>query len=186
MNIDSSSAAVVLENPKYPHNVGGALRACAAFGTPLLYWTGERVHFKQEHLPRPERTGHHRQSVRFAREPEALERLIARGLVPVAIELKPDAENLLFFAHPEKAAYVFGPEDGSLSRDTLRRCHRFAFVPTHYCLNLAATVNVVLYDRRVKAMLAGSEPVLPLSEMLRREMPEVAISGRVRDGFEGR
>lgn len=186
MNVRASEAAVVLENPKYPHNVGGALRACAAFGAPRLYWTGERVFFKPEHLPGPDPARQRRQSVRFAREPEALDRLIARGFVPVAVELKPDAENLVFFAHPEKAAYVFGPEDGSLSKDALRRCHRFVSVPTHYCLNLAATVNVVLYDRRVKAMLAGSEPVLPLSEMLRREMPEIAISGRVRDGFEGR
>jgi len=182
-NVDT---AVILENPKYPHNVGGALRACAAFGVPTLYWTGERVVFNPEHLPRPERMPHYKQSVRFAREPTALVQMIARGLTPVAVEIKSGAENLLFFAHPEKAAYVFGPEDGSLGKETLRRCHHVVFVPTHYCLNLAAAVNVVLYDRRVKAMLAGSEPIRSLTEMLQRELPELAISGRVRDGFEGR
>jgi len=28
-------------------------------------------------------------------------------LIPVAVEVKPNAENLLFFEHPEKAVYVF-------------------------------------------------------------------------------
>lgn len=166
--------------------MGGALRACAAFDVPRLYWTGERVVFNPEHLPRPERMPRYKQSVRFAWEPSALAQRIDGGLTPVAVELKAGAENLLFFAHPEKAAYVFGPEDGSLGKETLRLCHQFVFVPTHYCLNLAAAVNVVLYDRRVKAMLAGSEPIRPLTEMLRGDLPELAISGRVRDGFEGR
>ena len=34
--------------------------------------------------------------------------------VPVAIELRPNAEALPAFVHPEKALYIFGPEDGSI------------------------------------------------------------------------
>jgi tRNA(Leu) C34 or U34 (ribose-2'-O)-methylase TrmL len=181
-----AESAVVLENPKYPQNVGGALRACASFGIPEFYWSGERVIFNAQHLPRPERRKHYRQSVRFAQDQNALERLIERGGIPVAVEVKPNAENLLFFEHPEKAIYVFGPEDGSLSKEILQVCHRFVFIPTHYCLNLAAAINVVLYDRRIKAMSSGNEPILPLLDMLRPDLPELAISGRIRDGFEGR
>jgi tRNA(Leu) C34 or U34 (ribose-2'-O)-methylase TrmL len=32
--------AVVLIDPKFPHNVGNALRACAVFGATRLVWTG--------------------------------------------------------------------------------------------------------------------------------------------------
>lgn len=32
----------------------------------------------------------------------------------------------------------------------LTRCHRFVVIPSRSCLNLAASVNVVLYDRMVK------------------------------------
>jgi hypothetical protein len=46
-------------------------------------------------------------------------------------------------------------------------CHRFVVIPTHHCLNLAAAVNVVLYDRRLKRMLAGLEPLGPVRELLR-------------------
>jgi hypothetical protein len=34
------------------------------------------------------------------------------GVTPVAVELRPDAESLVTFEHPEEALYVFGPEDG--------------------------------------------------------------------------
>ena len=36
------------------------------------------------------------------------------GAVPVAVELVPGAEDITWFEHPENAAYVFGPEDGTL------------------------------------------------------------------------
>jgi hypothetical protein len=50
--------AVALINPKYPHNVGAALRACSCWGVGQLWWTGDRVALdvpKGERLPREER-----------------------------------------------------------------------------------------------------------------------------------
>jgi tRNA(Leu) C34 or U34 (ribose-2'-O)-methylase TrmL len=71
------------------------------------------------------------------------------------------------FEHPENALYVFGPEDGSLPKTVRLLCHRFVVIPTHHCLNLAAAVNVVLYDRRLKRHLVGVEPLGSMREMLR-------------------
>ena len=76
-------------------------------------------------------------------------------------------KSLVTFEHPEDALYVFGPEDGGLPRPVRLLCHRFVFLPTHHCLNLAAAVNVVLYDRRLKRQLAGREPLGPLGDLLR-------------------
>ena len=78
--------------------------------------------------------------------------------VPVAVELREGSTPLTFFEHPEKAVYVFGPEDGSLRPVQMRECYQFVVIPSAHCLNLAAAVNVVLYDRRVKRQLAGLEP----------------------------
>jgi tRNA(Leu) C34 or U34 (ribose-2'-O)-methylase TrmL len=178
--------AVILENPKYPQNVGGALRACAAFGASRLYWSGPRVVFNRKNLPRKEKGAHYRQSVQFEHDAEAAERLIGKGFTPVAVEFKAGAENLLYFEPDDRTVYLFGPEDGSLSREMLRQCRRFVFIPSHYCLNLAASVNVILFHHRMKRMLAGKEPILPLEDLVRRDLPELAISGRIRDGFEGR
>lgn len=46
--------------------------------------------------------------------------------------------------------YCFGPEDGSLSQSFLQQCDEAVFMPTIGSLNLAASVNVLLYDRVAK------------------------------------
>jgi len=60
------------------------------------------------------------------------------------------------FDHPANALYVFGPEDSSLSQELVDKSHHRVYVPTIGCMNLAASVNVVLYDRQAKLGLALS------------------------------
>lgn len=79
-----------------------------------------------------------------------LQQLIPYDAVPVAIDLVDGAESLIDFAHPIRAFYVFGPEDGTLGKDILSWCKHKVMVPTRNCMNLAASVNVVLYDRMAK------------------------------------
>jgi len=55
------------------------------------------------------------------------------------------------FVHPEKALYIFGPEDGTLSQSVIDEADHVVYIPTVGCMNLAATVNVVLYDRLAKS-----------------------------------
>ena len=38
--------AIIMYNPKYPHNVGTAVRACSIFGARTLLFTGERDSWK--------------------------------------------------------------------------------------------------------------------------------------------
>jgi tRNA C32,U32 (ribose-2'-O)-methylase TrmJ len=70
--------------------------------------------------------------------------------LPVAVEFIDGLIPLPKFIHPKSAFYIFGPEDQTLARDILERCKHVVMVPTAYCMNLAATVNVVLYDRLSK------------------------------------
>lgn len=70
--------------------------------------------------------------------------------VPVAVEIRRGAEPLNTFVHPERALYVFGPEDGGLTRVHLQECHRVVYIPTRHCLNLATAITTVLYDRALK------------------------------------
>jgi tRNA C32,U32 (ribose-2'-O)-methylase TrmJ len=86
--------------------------------------------------------------------------------VPVAVELRRGAELLPAFEHPERALYVFGPEDGNLTSAVLARCHRVVAIPTRHCVNLAAAVYLVLYDRMVKRQAGGLEPAVPLASAL--------------------
>lgn len=155
-----NECVVVLIDPKYPHNVGGALRAAACFGAHDLIWTGDRVPPPDvwpegARLPREERLRINKE-VRFQHLSRELEEPMwkarTHGLVPVCVERRPEAESLVDFVHPEDAIYVFGPEDGNVPKGWRHFCHRFVRIPTFNDgpLNLAAAVNVVLYDRLTK------------------------------------
>ena len=68
----------------------------------------------------------------------------------MAVELTDDAVDLPIFVHPERACYIFGPENGSISPEVLSRCNMSVKIPTTMSLNLGMTVNIVLYDRMAK------------------------------------
>ncbi len=68
----------------------------------------------------------------------------------VCVDLVEGACPLPEFEHPDNAIYVFGPEDGTINQQIIDRAEHVVYVPTIGCMNLAATVNVVLYDRLAK------------------------------------
>jgi tRNA(Leu) C34 or U34 (ribose-2'-O)-methylase TrmL len=150
-----AAPAVILADPKYPHNLGQVVRAASCFDVHQVWWSGQRVLKALEGLgriPREERMrGYADVSILHADRPlEAF-----KGVVPVCVELVPGAEDLTAFEHPENAVYVFGPEDGSVDQGTRRNCHRFVRIPTRHCTNLSAAVYLVLYDRYLKHVQRG-------------------------------
>ena len=83
------------------------------------------------------------------------------GVTPVAVELRPNAESLPQFTHPQNAVYIFGPEDGSIPQTVLAKCHRFVVIPTKHCVNLSSAGYIVLYDRLLKM-----DPQVTIQDML--------------------
>jgi tRNA(Leu) C34 or U34 (ribose-2'-O)-methylase TrmL len=156
---EGKTPAIALVNPKYPHNVGAAVRAASCFGAKQVWWTGERVRLDtKKRLPREERMKGY-QDVEMVHFDHVFEQF--PRVTPVAIELRPGSETLPLFEHPDNALYVFGPEDGSIPSVVLQHCHRFVVIPTRHCINLAAAVYLVLYDRLVK-----TTPALTITEAL--------------------
>jgi tRNA(Leu) C34 or U34 (ribose-2'-O)-methylase TrmL len=156
---DGIAPAVALVDPKFPHNVGAAVRAASCYGIRQVWFSGSRVQLRGprgHRLPREERMRGY-QEVEL-RQSEAFFDAFDRDVVPVAVEVRAGSESLIDFEHPEKALYVFGAEDGSLGKAVLRHCHRFVIIPTRHCTNLAAAVYTMLYDRHAKRVRAGLEP----------------------------
>lgn len=164
-------AAVLLVTPKTPYNVGSVIRACAIFGVPTLRWTGRRITQaegarmagqlytrRKSRLPREERMKDYTGVDWRETSGDVIGSFVAQGFTPVAVEVLEQAESLHEFEHPDRALYVFGPEDGTLGRSTLSVCHRFVRIPAanRTPLNLAAATNLVLYDRFVKTGLADA------------------------------
>ncbi len=151
----SNTPAIIMFNPKYPHNVGAAVRACSCFHSNTIIFTGNRVSLEPEgkkgyRLPREERMKGYKH-VQLVNDDYPFNRF-TKDVIPVAVELRPNAEELPQFVHPENAVYVFGPEDGSLPQIFLKHCQRFVVIPSPFCLNLAASIYVVLYDRMSKIL----------------------------------
>lgn len=72
---DGQTPAVVLVDPKYPHNVGAAVRAASCYGVGQVWFTGSRVRLVGERRyrwPREERMrGYQRVQLRHCDEPFA-------------------------------------------------------------------------------------------------------------------
>lgn len=139
----SGYAAIGLFHPKSDVNVGSVLRAAGCFGVSMVAVGGFRVRRVCTD------TGGVVRKIPVL-QVEDLRSVIPYDCVPVAVELLGNAQDLRDYVHPERAFYVFGPEDGSLGRKVTNWCRDTVMIPTIDCLNLAATVNVVLYDRLLK------------------------------------
>jgi tRNA(Leu) C34 or U34 (ribose-2'-O)-methylase TrmL len=175
--IRPAAPAIVLHMPKYPHNVGQIVRLASAYGIAQVWYSGDRIERALgDRLPREERMRRY-EDVALINHPDPLARLCDAlpGACPVAIELRPNSENLVDFIHPEPGAnapiYVFGPEDGSLPGSVVKRCHRFVVIPSYECLNLATSVATVLYDRMAK-MPAGERPAVRGRGPARADRPD--------------
>ena len=124
-------------------NVGGLLRAAHCYGARLIVVNGvfkrtaEDTTKAYRHIPMI--------------QAEDLLDATPYDCVPVAVDLIDGAVSLIDFKHPERAFYIFGPENGTLGRSVTDRCKHKVYIPTNFCMNLAATVNVVLYDRLAKS-----------------------------------
>ena len=95
----------------------------------------------------------------------------------VGVELLDEAVDLPSFRHPTRAAYVLGPERGSLSTHVLARCDHVVKIPTAFCVNLAMAGAIVMYDR-VRSL--GRFAPRPLTEGGAPTLPEHEHGGRRR------
>ena len=135
-----------LHLPKSPINVGSVLRAAGNYDANLVAITGQR------YAKAPTDTMKAYRRIPLVEVADLFD-VIPYDCVPVAVDLLEGAKCLFTYKHPERAYYIFGPEDGTLGRGITDRCRDKIYVPTNGCMNLAATVNVILYDRMAKAAI---------------------------------
>lgn len=151
--------SIGLINPKSAVNVASILRACGCFGASSVFYTGERFNHAQK----------------FNADTQKMRRIIptvgtddllamkAPDSASVVIELVEGAIPLPEFEHPDNAFYIFGPEDGTVSADIVDQADHVVYIPTTNSLNLAATANVVLYDRMSKSDYIASDELIRAS-----------------------
>ena len=138
-------ACIGLFRPKTAENVGAVLRAAHCYRAAQINIEGGRNDFLRHCTNTPMA---HRHTPTFL-VADVLDYIPFDAQV-VAVDLIDGAVPLPEFQHPQRAVYIFGPEDGTLGRRHTERAQHTVYIPTRSCMNLAATVNVVLYDRLAK------------------------------------
>lgn len=150
------TVSIGLLNPKSAVNVASILRAAGCYGVSSVFYTGQRYAYAKEF--NADTKGFHKQ-IPTIRIPDIAE-AVPEGATTVAIELVEGAVPLPEFVHPENAFYVFGPEDGSVGPEVLEWVDHVVYIPTFSCMNLAATANVVLYDRLAKSDFESGDALI--------------------------
>ncbi len=77
----------------------------------------------------------------------------------VGVELLDEAVDLPTFRHPLRAAYVLGPEKGSLSPELVARCDHIVKIPMKFCVNVGVAGALVIYDRMISLGRFAERPV---------------------------
>ncbi len=152
-----TSVRIGLIDPKSPTNVGAVMRAAGCYQVSAVRYTGTRYdRAARFHTD----TKNSSRNIPLTHVNDLLDDLPANTHI-VCVELVEGATALPAFQHPPHALYIFGPEDGSLSQELVDRADTVVYIPTIGCMNLAATVNVVLYDRLAKSGAAqGSDSLI--------------------------
>lgn len=141
-----ASVIIGLSNPKSPTNIGAVLRAAGCYKADAVIYTGTRYDKAAKFQTDTKKVA---QTIPLSGVESMLDNL-PQDMKIVCVDFAEGATLLPHFQHPEKAIYIFGPEDGSISQDVADRADHVVYVPTVGCMNLAASVNVVLYDRLAK------------------------------------
>ncbi|GLQ20611.1 RNA methyltransferase [Algimonas porphyrae] len=149
-----------------PHNLGVILRTAHAFGASFAFTIGSDL---DETSVRQTDTSGSATHLPYYRWPNFDPARFPEGCVLVGVELTDDAVDLPSFRHPLNAAYILGPEKGSLSRPVQDACAHIVKIPTAFCINVGLATALTLYDRSI---LFGGHAPRPLVQR-RRGQPGV-------------
>jgi tRNA G18 (ribose-2'-O)-methylase SpoU len=147
--------AIGVERISKPMNIGNLMRSAHGFGASFFFTidahenvTGVKSDTSKapDHLP-------------YYHWDNIDDMIIPEGSQLVGVELLDEAINLPSFRHPVRAAYVLGPERGSLSPELQARCDHIVKIPTSFCINVATAGAIIMYDRAINFGRFSDRPV---------------------------
>jgi tRNA G18 (ribose-2'-O)-methylase SpoU len=163
-----------VEHISKPMNVGNLFRSAHAFSADFVFAIAPAVDLAAIQKSDTSRTAKHLPLYEFA-SPAAM--TLPRGCQLVGVELLDDASDLPSFTHPERAAYILGPEKGSLSPEVTALCDHVVKIPTKFCVNVGIAGAILMYDRLLTRGRFAPRPAAPGGPVA--ELPPHVHGGRV-------
>ena len=134
-------------------NLGAVMRTAHAFGASFAFTIDAHHRAREVAFADTSKSESHMPLYRW----KTLEEMqLPKGCALVGVELDDNAVDLPKFRHPLCAAYLLGPEKGSLSDAAKARCAHLVKIPTRFCVNLSVAAALVMYDRTLA--LGGFPP----------------------------
>lgn len=161
-----------VEGINKPMNVGNLFRSAHAFGAGFVFTVAATYEEKEGGKADTSATTG---QVPFYAFPSVEALLLPKGCALVGVELTPDAVDLPSFCHPRRAAYVLGPERGSLSPAMTRRCEFVVRIPAAFCVNVGIAGAIVMYDRMIALGRYPARPLVPGGKI--EPLPDHAYGG---------
>ncbi|MCM0020878.1 MAG: RNA methyltransferase [Tagaea sp.] len=147
-----------VEGISKPMNLGALARTAHAFGASFVFTVAAA--FDRREANRAD-TSDSAASVPIYDWATLADLRLPVGCDLVGIELAPDAIELPSFRHPRAAAYILGPERGSLSPEATALCAHVVKIPMKFCVNVALAGGLVMYDRVLSLGKHAPRPVGP-------------------------
>jgi tRNA G18 (ribose-2'-O)-methylase SpoU len=138
--------AVGVEGISKSMNVGSLLRSAHAFGASFMFTVAAVYDREEGDLADTSHAQGHTPLYSFDSVDDMV---LPRGCQLVGVEITDDAIALPSFRHPQQAAYVFGPERGSLSTAMVDRCKHVVQIPARFSFNVGIAGALVMYDRLI-------------------------------------
>lgn len=153
--------AIGVEGVSKSGNLGALFRSAHAFGASFVFAVDPGVEVSALDMREMARvdTSAAADHLPLYTYPAVAAFALPRGCQLVGVELTDDAIDLPSFRHPLRAAYVLGPERGSLSPAMLARCAHVVKIPTRFCVNLAVAGALAMYDRMIALGRFAERPV---------------------------
>jgi len=124
-------------------NLGNLMRSAHGFGAAFTFTIGATYQAMEARADTSKGQWH----LPHYNWPGLDDMALPAGCRLVGVELIEGAIDLPSFRHPRRAAYVLGPERGSLSDALVARCDYVVKIPTSFCVNVAMAGAIVMYDR---------------------------------------
>jgi tRNA G18 (ribose-2'-O)-methylase SpoU len=156
--------AVGVEGISKSFNLGNLVRTSHAFGASFFFTINASVNYAEI---KSSDTSHADIHLPFYAHKNLAEFSLPKDCSLVGVELLDDAVDLPSFRHPLRAAYVLGPEKGSLSPELVKRCSHIVKIPAKFCVNVGVAGAIVMYDRMISLGSFAERPVRSGSKVKR-------------------
>jgi len=147
-----------------PMNLGNLLRIAHAFDASFFFTINAQVRLSDAQSDTSNAQG----ALPVYAFRSADEFRLPVGCRLVGVEITDDAVELPRFKHPTRAAYVFGAERMSLSKEVIERCEFVVKIPTRFSITVGMAGAIVMYDRLISMGGYQSRPLAP-----GREPPDI-------------